>query len=311
MTPAPGNSSCFHIIVNARSGRTDAETKSTVIRGVMEAAGRDYTLEVVDNAKALRAMAQRTVERARARSGVVVIAGGDGSINTVAQAVLGSGCAFGVLPQGTFNYFGRTHGIPEDLADATRALLTARVCPVQVGLLNNRIFLVNASMGLYPKLLQDREAYKQQLGRSRFVALWSALVTVWQNHKTLRIRIDESGQARDIVTQTVFVGNNALQLEQVGIPLAPHLEEGRLVVVTLRPVGTLTLLGLLLRGALGKLNDADSIVSFAATEMTVKPRYALSAWTKVATDGEIFWLRAPLRFTVAPEPLFLLKPASA
>lgn len=311
MTSAPGSNSCFHIIVNARSGRTNAETKSTIIRSVLEAAGRDYTLEVVDNAKTLLATARRTVERARARSGVVVIAGGDGSINTVAQAVLGSGCVFGVLPQGTFNYFGRTHGIPEDLADATRALLTAKVCPVQVGMLNNRIFLVNASMGLYPKLLQDREAYKQQLGRSRFVALWSALVTLWQSHRILRVRIDENGQARDILTQTVFVGNNALQLEQVGIPLASQLAEGQLAVVTLRPVGPLTLLGLLLRGAFGKLDDADSIVSFAAKELTVKPRFALSAWTKVATDGEIFWLRAPLRFTVAPEPLFLLKPVSA
>jgi len=297
----------YHIIVNARSGRRDAEGKCAVIREVLDAAGSRYQLHVVKDARKLRDTAERVVQDARRDGGAVVIAGGDGSINTVAQAVLGSGCVFGVLPQGTFNYFGRTHGIPEDLAEATRALLISEVNPVQVGLLNNRLFLVNASLGLYPKLLEDREYYKRQLGRHRLVALWSALVTLWRSHRILRVRIEGEGAGRDIVTQTVFVGNNALQLEQVGIPLAQHLENGRLAVVTLKPVGPMAMIGLMLRGAFGKLDEADSVVSFAARELTVKPKFVLSAWTKVATDGEIFWLRAPLKFKVASEPLLLLK----
>ena len=40
-------------------------------------------------------------------------------------------------------------------------------------MLNGRAFLVNASVGLYPKLLQDREAFKQQYGRNRVVAMWA------------------------------------------------------------------------------------------------------------------------------------------
>ncbi len=66
----------------------------------------------------------------------------------------------GVLPQGTFNYFVRTHGIPTNAADAAQALLYSVPAPVQVGLINDRVFLVNASLGLYPELLQDREVYK-------------------------------------------------------------------------------------------------------------------------------------------------------
>jgi diacylglycerol kinase family enzyme len=308
MAAAVGAITGYHIIVNARSGRRDAEGKCAVIREVLDAAGSRYQLHVVKDARRLRDTADRVVQDARRDGGAVVIAGGDGSINTVAQAVLGSGCVFGVLPQGTFNYFGRTHGIPEDLAEATRALLNSEVNPVQVGLLNNRLFLVNASLGLYPKLLEDREYYKRQLGRSRLVALWSALVTLWRSHRVLRVRIEGESAGRDIVTKTVFVGNNALQLEQVGIPLAPQLENGRLAVVTLKPVGPMAMIGLMLRGAFGKLDEADSVVSFAARELTVKPKFVLSAWTKVATDGEIFWLRAPLKFRVASEPLLLLKP---
>ncbi|WP_151637745.1 diacylglycerol/lipid kinase family protein [Noviherbaspirillum aerium] len=310
MAPSVSAIRCYHIILNARSGRRDADGKCAVIREVLEAAGRKYFLHVVQDARKLRDTAVSVVQEALRDGGAVVIAGGDGSINTVAQAVLGSGCPFGVLPQGTFNYFGRTHGIPEDLEEATRALLRAEISPVQVGTLNNRIFLVNASLGLYPKLLEDREFYKRQLGRSRLVALWSALVTLWRSHRILRVRIegDSGSGSRDLLTQTVFVGNNALQLEQVGIPLASHLDKGCLAVVTLKPVGPVAMIGLMLRGAFGRLDDADSVVSFAARELTVKPKFVLSAWTKVATDGEIFWLRAPLRFKVASEPLYLLKP---
>ncbi|RJF96135.1 diacylglycerol/lipid kinase family protein [Noviherbaspirillum saxi] len=311
MASHPRQALRFHIIVNARSGRMDAQSKCATIRKILDECGRDYILHVVHDAKALRAIAKKTVDEARRDGGVVVIAGGDGSINMVAQAVLGSGCTFAVLPQGTFNYFGRTHGIPEDLEQAVRAMLMASVCPVQVGMVNNRIFLVNASLGLYPKLLEDREVYKRQLGRSRLVALWSAIVTIWRQHRNLRIRIDQDGETRDLLTQTVFVGNNRLQLEQVGIPPAAQPGDGRLAVVTLRPVGKFSLFGLLLRGAAGTLDAADSVDSFAATDMTIKPRFALSAWSKVALDGEIFWLRSPLRFKVASEPLLLLKPANA
>ncbi|MCK7495945.1 MAG: acylglycerol kinase family protein [Comamonadaceae bacterium] len=52
------------------------------------------------------------------RRTAVVAVGGDGTLNTVAQAAHAAGCAMGVVPQGTFNYFARTHGIPADPADA-------------------------------------------------------------------------------------------------------------------------------------------------------------------------------------------------
>src|SRR5690606_8101668 len=126
----------------------------------------------------LPAIASEVVALAAARSGIVVAAGGDGTINAVAQAALGSRCVLGVLPHGTFNYFCRTHGIPEDVELATRLLLAARVQPVQVGLVNDKVFVVNASIGMYPRLLEDRETFKRQYGRSRLVALWAAAMTM-------------------------------------------------------------------------------------------------------------------------------------
>jgi hypothetical protein len=103
------------------------------------------------------------------------------------------------------------------------------------------------------------------------------------------------------------VGNNALQLSTVGIKEAPLLEAGLLVGLMLRPVSTLTLLWLFLRGALGTLGDAEQVISYPFTRLAVRPRSGGTA-LKVAADGEVFVLEPPIEFKVAPEPLYLLKP---
>ena len=108
------------------------------------------------------------------------------------------------------------------------------------------------------------------------------------------------------------LGVNALQLQQIGTPGVAALERGALVAIMLKPVGKLSLLALMLRGAFGQLGDADSVVSFGFTRLVVQPAGPLrTRRIKVATDGEVFFLRAPLVFNVWPEPLMLLKPAPA
>ena len=144
-------------MLNAGSGRKDADASQRTISEVLTAGGREHRLLVLKHPDQIHKLAAQAVTLARERGGVVAAAGGDGTLNAVAQAVLDSGCAFGVIPQGTFNYFSRTHGIPLDTAESARALLTGTIKPVQVGLANGRLFLVNASLGLYPELLEDRD----------------------------------------------------------------------------------------------------------------------------------------------------------
>lgn len=297
----------FFIVLNTGSGRDDAHAVQAIIRRVLDAAGRCYELMPVEDGRQLPAMARRAVSHAQAQGGIVVAAGGDGTLSAVAQAVLGSGLPFGILPQGTFNYFGRTYGIAQDTEIATRCLLAAQPQSVQVGVVNGRVFLINASLGLYPRLLEDREAYKQRYGRSRLVAVGSALVTLARAHRQLTVHLEHEGQVRTLRTPTIVVGNNALQLEQIGIPEAAALREGQLVAMGTRPVGTWGLYGLLLRGWLSRLGDAEHVFSFGFERLTVRIGRARRR-IKVALDGEIHWLDTPLDFRVSDEPLRLLVP---
>ncbi len=297
----------FFIVLNAGSGRNDSEDTQQIIAGVLSAAGRAHEFLKLQDARQIETTAARAVALAREQRGIVIAAGGDGTINAVAHAVLGSGCPFGVIPQGTFNYFARVHGIPQDTAAATQALLAATVEACQVGQVNERLFLVNGSLGLYPQLLEDREAYKQKFGRSRLVALVSGVVTLLKQRRQLRLSIESDGKTHELRTPTLFVGNNQLQLERIGIAEAEALQHGQLVALATRAIGTLPLFSLALRGALGQLGEADQIRCAAFRKLTVQPQGRRRV--KVATDGEIQWMQTPLVFQVAKEPLLLLIPA--
>lgn len=301
----------FFVVLNAAAGRRDAQEDKRTISRIFREGRRDVEFLETGRAAPIDAVARHAVALAQARQGVVVAAGGDGTLNAVANAVLGSGCPFGVLPQGTFNYFGREHAIPQDTEKSARALLGASVSPVQVGKVNGRLFLVNASVGLYPQLLEDREAWKRQWGRSRFVALLSGVASLLQSGRQLRLQIESAGQTAFLRTPTLFVGNNRLQLKQAGLDglQTGAVAQGELAGIALRPIGTLALLGLLVRGLLGRLGDAQNVQSFAFRRLTVMPRGLLRI--KVATDGEVVWMRTPLVFEVAPEPLLLMVPAPA
>lgn len=305
-------SSALQFVINAAAGSSDAEAKRETIETGLRLAGRRGDI-LFGHADELAFVAHRAATLAKATRTAVVAVGGDGTINTVAQAAHSLGCALGVVPQGTFNYFARTHGIPADPAEAVRLLLGWTAVPVQVAAVNDRVFLVNASLGLYPELLEEREAYKARFGRSRWVAFWAASVTLLRAQSKLRLYIEQGTLVREVKTLTLFVGNNRLQLEQVGV----HAESGALhsagkghiTAVMLRPIGTLSMIRLMLHGAMGTLGEAQSVEHFEFERMLVRPTLAAGRrGVKVAFDGEVTRMRTPLNFRVLSKPLYLLKP---
>jgi diacylglycerol kinase family enzyme len=298
----------LYVLANPGSGDHDAQEARESLARIFSEAGRDVEFVPVAQPADLSRASAQAAARARQTRGILVAIGGDGTVNTVAAAALEAGCPLGVIPRGTFNFFARAHGIPQDLAQAATALLQAQPQPVQVGWVNEQLFLVNASLGLYPQLLQDREAFKEQLGRHRWVAVLSGLVTLFEWRRQLQLEIELEGERVMVRTPTLFVCNNRLQLQRTGIDaeVVRRLDQGRLAAIVVRPIGTLAMLGLVLRGAFGTLGEADQVRSVAFRSLTVRPRGARRL--KVAADGEVHWMTAPLRFAVSAQPLLLMVP---
>jgi diacylglycerol kinase family enzyme len=297
----------FFIVMNHGSGSAEKDQVRAAIARECEQGGRRHRFVPVPQGGIVQAC-QQAARLASEEGGVLVAAGGDGTLNCAAQAAVTHDCPMGVIAQGTFNLFARQLGLPLEAAEATRMLLQAKPEPVQVGLINQRVFLVNASVGLYPKLLADREQVKQKLGRRRWIAMLAALKSMLEWRRELLLDVELDGHVQQLRTASVFVCNNALQLQRVGIAddIVAQVGEGRLGCLVIRSSDLWSKLRMLAAAAFGKLGDEREIDSVAMRSLTVGGRGKRRL--KVATDGEIVSMELPLHFTVAPRPLRVMLP---
>lgn len=310
----------IHLVVPRRPG-ADLDLLRAKLEGVSALQAHHLVWHVPDRRGDIVQLASDAAEAARADGGLVVAAGGDGTINAVATAVLRVGLPMGVIPMGTFNYFSREHGLPLDAEAAVQNLLQAlhagEMRPVQVGYVNRQMFLVNASVGLYPKLLAEREKASRRFGRSRLVAVASAVWSMFRPASGRRWRVvmktHEGAQVRqeEHKVTTLFVGNNTLQLDRMGLPQAQLVADGgRLAVVLLQPQGRWAVARTVWNAATGRLDRDSAVTSLACSELTVEPASWRPPQVKVAFDGEREWMAPPLRFRVGERPLWLVAPST-
>jgi diacylglycerol kinase family enzyme len=291
------------LILNSGSGSSDKGKIAQELKSI--AAAAESTCEVV-MARGAREILHAARRAARSDYDVVIAAGGDGTINAVANALAGSGKRMGVLPLGTFNYFARQLGVPPDLETAFRTCFEGVTRPLTVGEVNGRIFLNNASIGLYPIILCVREKAYRDWGRSRLVAYWSLLKTLLRARLNMRLTLTVDGQRREVHTPLVFVGRNATQLEEFQAPGVRCVSEDGFVIYTLRPAGKIGLLRIAWRAFARKLQPQYDFDVFCATELRIEGRRILRT---VAFDGERAKMLAPLDFRIRQNVLSVLVPS--
>lgn len=314
--PAPTGP--LHLVLPRRPGADLARLRAR-LEEAPHLQEHDVVWHVPDKRGDIVALAQRAAQAARADGGLVVAAGGDGTINAVAAAALREGVPMGVVPLGTFNYFSRDQGLPLEPSAAVQELLEALragdLRPVQVGFVNNRAFLVNASVGLYPKLLAEREHASRRFGRSRWVALASAVWSMFRPASGRRwrvaLRTQRGGAAQTLeqehLVTMLFVGNSPLQLDRVGLPQAQSVAEGgQIAVVLLKPQGRWAVARTIWNAALGHLDRDSAVLSMACSELTVEPASWRPPQVKLAFDGEREWMQPPLHFRVGTRPVWLV-----
>ncbi|MGP1717379.1 MAG: diacylglycerol/lipid kinase family protein [Methylophilus sp.] len=309
------------VIMNAGSGDTNAETVADKLATLFAEAEQPYELFFCRQPGDLPEMTSQAIQQASKRNGVVAAAGGDGTIRFVAQEVIAADLPFGIVPLGTFNYFARDNGVPLELDPAAKALLAGIRArserQIQVGELNEQVFLVNASLGLYPQLLVDREALKKQHGRSRIVAKLAAFLTLLKRDIQMLLRMEHSGGEEEsgekvIPASTIFVGNNALQLADIGLAAESESVKNRqLAIIALPPMSAGKRIGVAFHGMLGVLSKAPEVTHFACRQLVVEPlSRRKKRLVKVAMDGEVSHMQPPLTFRVGPKCLRLIAAVS-
>jgi YegS/Rv2252/BmrU family lipid kinase len=290
------------VIINAGSGFSDKEDVRRQLIKMFEAAGIAADISLAETGDDI-------VELARAAAGddwsTIVVGGGDGTINAVASALIGSEKILGVLPLGTLNHFAKDLGIPLDLEGAARVVISGHTRAVDVGEVNGRTFLNNSSLGLYPMIVRERKR-KQRQGSAKWPAFVWAAIAAFRRYPFLNVSLMAEGKHYRLKTPSVFVGNNKYVMEGFNIGRREHLDEGQLSVYITNRAGRWGLLRLAVRALLGHLREEKDFLALLTDELEIRTRHKR---LRVAFDGEVDTLEVPLLYSVRPRVLRVTVPS--
>ncbi|MDO6585666.1 diacylglycerol kinase family protein [Salipiger sp. 1_MG-2023] len=293
----------FCIFLNGRSGDQGEDERRARLTALCDAAGVSATIVTPNGKQRLEDAAREAIRRSQAD--VIVAAGGDGTIAAVATAAHDAEIPMGVIPQGTFNYFARGLGIPEDAEAAIEVLAGGQLEQVALAEANGAVFLNNTSLGIYPLILQKRESIYARWGRSRIAAYWSVLLTLSGMRRPLRMTITVDGRDIHLRTPLIFVANSVFQLDRFNLDGVAALKRGEFALFTARNGSTLDLARTAFRlagGAAQKGEDFDLVTGRDITLQTGRKR------ALVARDGEKSLMHTPIRIKMRERPLQVIVP---
>ena len=228
-------------------------------------------------------MARQVLDK---RPEAVVAGGGDGTVSAVASALAGTTTPLGVLPLGTLNHFAKDAGIPLDLPKAVATVAARYARRVDVGRVNDRVFINNASIGVYPSIVESRDRLREQ-GRSKWAALVLATMDVLRREGEVTIRLEDDRATILARTPFVFVGNNEYLAEGLRLGARARLDAGKLYAYFAPPVRTRDLPKLFVYALIGRARREHALESMAETEFWIDTP---APTINVACDGEILTL---------------------
>jgi YegS/Rv2252/BmrU family lipid kinase len=291
------------VIINELSGTAAEPDAGREIQSLFEKHGMRVRLERVREAGDLTARARQ----AASRHDVLVAAGGDGTVSAIAAVAVATGAPLGVLPMGTLNHFAKDVGLPLDLDGAVKVITAGHVRRLDVGDVNDRVFINNSSVGLYPRMVWEREA-EQRLGRRKWTAFAIAMLKTWRDYRTIAARLDADGSTTVVRTPFIFVGNNQYTAEGFRLGGRSRLDGGRLSIFVAPECGRFEMLSLPVRAISGRLrSDSVPFVGFHAETVTVE---VMQRRASVALDGEVVMMSPPLVYRVRPGALQTLVPGT-
>lgn len=283
-------------MLNRRSG---SAPEPGVLEEALARQGLDADFVIVPSA-----MGGGSVDPIAENYDVLIAAGGDGTVSTVAAAAARAGRTLGVIPCGTLNHFARDAGIPLDLDAAVQVIAAGHTRLLDTGVVNEQVFVNNASIGAYPRMVWERNRARRR-GLPRPLAVSLAVARTWFDLRSLTVRLEVDG--RELVRRTpfIFVGNSEYEVTGTQIGQRPTMTDGKLSLYMAPKFGRMDALMIPLFVLLKKLESHERFESMQAMSIVLDtPRHRVAA----ALDGEIRVLEAPLKFGVRRESLRVLLP---
>lgn len=243
-----------------------------------------------------------TLRRALAKSpDLVILGGGDGTISSLVDLLVGKDVILGVLPFGTANSFARTLGLPLDIAEAVGVFANGRARRIDLGKIDDDYFANCAAMGISPQIAETvPHGLKKVLGRVGYLG-WAAYQFVRFKPFTLVVEVDGRTERLKVVEVRISNGPYHGGTELVD---AATIDSGEIVVQAVMGPGK----GRLIRnwGASVLRLDArhDRVRDFRGKRVRIASEPPLP----ISIDGEVL-AKTPVTASVAAAIIEVMVPA--
>jgi len=290
------------LLVNAGAGRAKkgSELDTLLAAAHQQPNLRVHLLQPKDN------IPQIVKEAIKKGAKAIGAAGGDGTINSVASALVDTKVPLVVIPFGTLNHFARDIGVPTQFEQALALFETGETLTIDVGEVNGNYFLNNSSVGIYSRLVKEREKHEKRLGK--WIAFAFAAWNVLRYPRLVNIKLDIDGKAQDLKVGLIFFSNNRADMSPLVAGHRPRLDGQVLdtfVVKASTPFEFFRVASNFLRN---RLEESPLVTRTETSEATV---YTATHRLRVACDGEVRLIASPLHYLVHPAALVVKVPAAA
>jgi diacylglycerol kinase (ATP) len=243
----------------------------------------------------------KAIRRYKDKVDLVIIGGGDGTLNAAVDALVETQLTLGILPLGTANDLARTLGIPTSLEDACQIIANGEVQHIDLGWVNGKHFFNVASMGLSVKITQRlTKRAKKRWGVLAYAA--TALQVIWES-RPFSAEIITQGKSVKVKTVQIAVGNGRYYGGGMAVVHDATIDDQRLDLYSLEIKHWWQIIPLLPAMRQGTHIHWEQVRALHGQEIKVntrKPR-------PVNTDGEITTY-TPASFRVIPQALAVLVP---
>ena len=290
------------VLLNCNAGAAGSDPKiGEKVADALAKAGFDAEVELIDGGKC-EVRCRALVERG---DRLIVVGGGDGTVSAAASALVGSETLLGILPVGTLNHFARDLGISTDIEEAIKLIASRPERRVDVAEMNDRLFINNSAIGLYPLMVIDRDLQRVRLGRSKRLAMIVASLRTLARFNHQRLTLTVNDQQALIDTPLLFVGNNEYRTDIGAAGQRESIEDGELSVYVMRKKTRRGLIAASIRSLLNRSRPDDMVRIEGVERLCVSSRKRQLA---VSLDGEVVRAEPPLDYKIRKKALRVIAP---
>ena len=290
----------IRVIVNPKSGfGASIGVVVSAVEAAWQKTGAEITYELSHDQADSRKKIQLAIQD---RVNLVLVAGGDGMINTVGRELMGTDVAMGVLPCGSGNGFARHFGIPIQADKAAEALFGGKIKAIDVGVINDHPFFVTCGLAWDAALVRS---FERSPVRGILPYVFAGMYELFDYTPCrFRVRVD-GGDWEEMEDPMVFTMANLTQFGG-GARIAPSAKEddGFLELVVVTRAHAAKAAAALPRLFAGTIDQAPFVNTRRFRSLEVRREIA----GVIQLDGELMPATDQVRVQVRPEALRVLMP---